>query len=124
LTLKKNACLHVLKTKIIMKTKTKVFFVLLGVTISSMMIVACGNSNSGNSNATSDFPSKLSAAYKAESAFETALIAAPDLATAKASNEFAAMQKALDEAKAAAQTEDNKADLAKLQKIVDVLVNQ
>jgi hypothetical protein len=110
-----------------MKTSlVKVFFAV----IFSVVLVACGKTNSTESTTTTpevtvvDFATKLSAARKAESAFEAALAAAPDLATAKASPEFAAMQKAMEEAKAAAQTDAEKADVANVQKLIDILVNQ
>jgi len=102
----------------------KKLFVLVVVTMFSFMVVACGGKTESTSEAKSDFPDKLSAARKAESAFETALTAAPDLATAKASAEFTTMQKAMEEATAAAKTDEEKTEVANLQKLIDVLVNQ
>lgn len=109
-----------------MKTSlVKVFFAV----IFSVVLVACGKTSTESTTTTpevavADFATKLSAARKAQTAFETALTNAPDVATAKASPEFAAMEKAMEEARAAAQTDAEKADVANIQKLIDILVNQ
>lgn len=94
----------------------------------TLTLVSCGNAGSAAPVASvapvQDFASLLQAAKTAESNFENALAAAPDLETALASDEFKAMQSAMDAAKTAANGDEEKTQVGNLQMLIDVLVNQ